>query len=331
MDELSRRAQSWMSRAGLGLTTINGRPVGHQEEEGQEPPDKFKESQTDSAADGDYDDDDYELATSSSEEPHRGPGRRFALFASPVPLDLLPPAPVQYMTVGIRPAAGRPAPEEASSPNSVASSFRAVDFSVFKRNRAGAGMEENRGAGQMNGLDAAAHGGVTAVERASDDDENAANGRKKLRLSKEQAAFLEESFKEHHTLNPKQKHALAKQLNLRPRQVEVWFQNRRARTKLKQTEVDCEYLKKWCEKLREENKRLSKELQELRALKSSNPFHINHPPTTLTMCPSCEKVAAAADSGPAAVPFPANPSARLTFPFPVVAAPQTPGHQSAAS
>ncbi|VFR02386.1 unnamed protein product [Cuscuta campestris] len=308
---------------GLGLTTINGRPVGHQEEEeGQEPPDKFKESQTDSAADGDYDDDDFEHATSSSEEPRRGSGRRFALFASPVPLDLLPPAPVQYMTVGFRPAAGRPAAEEASSPNSVASSFRAVDFSVFKRNRPGAGMEENRGAGQMNG-------GATAVERASDDDENAANGRKKLRLSKEQAAFLEESFKEHHTLNPKQKHALAKQLNLRPRQVEVWFQNRRARTKLKQTEVDCEYLKKWCEKLREENKRLSKELQELRALKSSNPFHINHPPTTLTMCPSCKKVAAA-DSGPA-LPLPANPSPRLMFPFPPVAAPQTPAHQSAGS
>lgn len=63
----------------------------------------------------------------------------------------------------------------------------------------------------------------------SDEEENGAGGRKKLRLSKEQSAFLEESFKEHHTLNPKQKIALAKQLSLRPRQVEVWFQNRRAR------------------------------------------------------------------------------------------------------
>ncbi|XP_070052875.1 homeobox-leucine zipper protein HOX11-like isoform X2 [Nicotiana tomentosiformis] len=136
----------------------------------------------------------------------------------------------------------------------------------------------------------------------SDEDENNGLARKKLRLTKEQSAFLEESFKEHNTLNPeknfnilqKQKLALAKQLNLRPRQVEVWFQNRRARTKLKQTELDCEYLKRCCEKLTEENRRLQKELQELRALKSSQPFYMQLPATTLTMCPSCERVATTA-------------------------------------
>ncbi|XP_076924268.1 homeobox-leucine zipper protein HAT1-like [Bidens hawaiensis] len=125
----------------------------------------------------------------------------------------------------------------------------------------------------------------------SDEDENGLT-RKKLRLTKEQSAFLEDSFKEHNSLNPKQKQALAKQLNLRPRQVEVWFQNRRARTKLKQTEVDCEYLKRCCETLTEENRRLQKELQELRALKTSQPFYMQMPATTLTMCPSCERVAA---------------------------------------
>ena len=65
------------------------------------------------------------------------------------------------------------------------------------------------------------------------------------------------------------------------------------RTKLKQTEVDCEYLKRCCETLSEENRRLQKELQELRALKASNsnPFFMQLPATTLTMCPSCERVA----------------------------------------
>lgn len=67
----------------------------------------------------------------------------------------------------------------------------------------------------------------TAVVAAEEDDDGST--RKKLRLTKEQSALLEDRFKEHSTLNPKQKVALAKQLNLRPRQVEVWFQNRRAR------------------------------------------------------------------------------------------------------
>ncbi|KFK35246.1 hypothetical protein AALP_AA5G259600 [Arabis alpina] len=152
------------------------------------------------------------------------------------------------------------------------------------------------------------------VERASsslgggsDDEDGGGNGddgsRKKLRLSKEQALVLEETFKEHSTLNPKQKMALAKQLNLRTRQVEVWFQNRRARTKLKQTEVDCEYLKRCCENLTEENRRLQKEVSELRALKLSPHLYMHmKPPTTLTMCPSCERVAATSSSSSVAPP-----------------------------
>ncbi|KAL8210138.1 hypothetical protein R6Q57_006870 [Mikania cordata] len=135
--------------------------------------------------------------------------------------------------------------------------------------------------------------GERSSSRGASDDEDGDNSRKKLRLSKDQSAVLEESFKEHNTLNPKQKLALAKRLGLKPRQVEVWFQNRRARTKLKQTEVDCEFLKRCCENLTEENRRLQKELQELRALKLSPQFYMQMaPPTTLTMCPSCERVAA---------------------------------------
>ena len=77
------------------------------------------------------------------------------------------------------------------------------------------------------------------------------------------------------------------------------------RTKLKQTEVDCEYLKRCCETLTEENRRLQKELQELRALKTSQPFYMQLPATTLTMCPSCERVATANSAAPP--PAPAKP------------------------
>ncbi|MCD9646504.1 Homeobox-leucine zipper protein hat4 [Datura stramonium] len=138
--------------------------------------------------------------------------------------------------------------------------------------------------------------------RSISDEEDGETSRKKLRLTKDQSVVLEESFKEHNTLNPKQKQALAKRLGLRPRQVEVWFQNRRARTKLKQTEVDCEFLKRCCENLTEENRRLQKEVQELRALKLSPQFYMQMtPPTTLTMCPSCEHVAGPPTSGLASV------------------------------
>ncbi|KAG5034051.1 hypothetical protein JHK87_008961 [Glycine soja] len=121
-------------------------------------------------------------------------------------------------------------------------------------------------------------------------DENG-NPKKKLRLTKEQSAVLEDSFKEHYTISPKQKQELAKKLNLRTRQVEVWFQNRRARTKLKQTEVERELLKKCCETLTEENKMLEKELQELKSTKTSmGPFYMQLPVESLRICPSCERI-----------------------------------------
>ncbi|RWR82905.1 homeobox-leucine zipper protein HAT22-like protein [Cinnamomum micranthum f. kanehirae] len=132
--------------------------------------------------------------------------------------------------------------------------------------------------------------------RASDEDDDG-GARKKLRLTKEQSALLEDNFKEHSTLNPKQKQALAMQLNLRPRQVEVWFQNRRARTKLKQTEVDCEFLKRCCETIKEENRRLQREIHELKALKFASPVYMHLPAATLTMCPSCERVGGGGGGG----------------------------------
>lgn len=88
------------------------------------------------------------------------------------------------------------------------------------------------------------------------------------------------------------------------------------RTKLKQTEVDCEYLKRCCETLTDENRRLQKEVQELRALKLSPQLYMQmNPPTTLTMCPSCERVAvSSASSSSAAAAAPPSASANQSGP-----------------
>ncbi|XP_072992156.1 homeobox-leucine zipper protein HOX19-like [Typha latifolia] len=166
-----------------------------------------------------------------------------------------------------------------SSPHSTVSSFSAAYPQSVKREK-------------DTGNDEAEVEKVSS--RSTSEGEEDGGARKKLRLTKEQSALLEDRFKEHSTLNPKQKQALAKQLHLRPRQVEVWFQNRRARTKLKQTEVDCEFLKRCCETLTDENRRLQKELQELKALKFAPqpPFYMQFPAAAaaLTICPSCERI-----------------------------------------
>ncbi|KAM0823207.1 hypothetical protein ACQ4PT_071029 [Festuca glaucescens] len=127
-----------------------------------------------------------------------------------------------------------------------------------------------------------------------DDGGDAAGGsaRKKLQLTTDQAAVMEKSFRAHNVLSHGEKHDLARELGLKPRQVEVWFQNRRARTKLKQTELDCELLRRWCERLSDENKRLRRELAELRS-SSSSAFlsRLTAAVRVNEACPSCNKLA----------------------------------------
>ncbi|KAK8924021.1 Homeobox-leucine zipper protein HAT9 [Platanthera zijinensis] len=209
----------------------------------------------------------------------------------------LPAEPSLILTLSDEIIYGRKESTRLSSPHSSVSSFSTTN--IIKKERIlhlRAGEEETqvqRGAS------------LRASVFDEDDEEAAASAaRKKLRLTKEQSALLEGRFKEHTTLNPKQKQTLAKQLNLRPRQIEVWFQNRRARTKLKQTEVDCDFLRRCCETLTEENMRLQKELEEMKALNKfaaaivprPPPFFVQLPAATLIMCPSCERIAGAGDN-----------------------------------
>ena len=86
------------------------------------------------------------------------------------------------------------------------------------------------------------------------------------------------------------------------------------RTKLKQTEVDCEFLKKCCETLTDENRRLQKELQELKALKLAQPLYMHMPAATLTMCPSCERIGGVGENSSMS-PFSMAPKPHFYNPF----------------
>ncbi|MFS8016518.1 putative transcription factor homeobox-WOX family [Helianthus anomalus] len=68
-------------------------------------------------------------------------------------------------------------------------------------------------------------------------------GFKKRKLSDEQVSLLEQNFGDEHKLESERKDKLASELGLDPRQVAVWFQNRRARWKNKQLEQEYSKLK----------------------------------------------------------------------------------------
>ncbi|GMI67927.1 homeobox protein 6 [Hibiscus trionum] len=98
---------------------------------------------------------------------------------------------------------------------------------------------------------------------------------KKRRLSVDQVKALEKNFEVENKLDPERKVKLAQQLGLQPRQVAVWFQNRRARWKTKQLERDYgvlktnyDTLKANYEALQHQNEALLKEIRELQAKQS---------------------------------------------------------------
>lgn len=96
-------------------------------------------------------------------------------------------------------------------------------------------------------------------------------GEKKRRLSVDQVKALEKNFEVENKLEPERKVKLAQELGLQPRQVAVWFQNRRARWKTKQLERDYgvlkanyEALKLNYDALQRDNEALMKEVRGLK-------------------------------------------------------------------
>ncbi|CAK9172210.1 unnamed protein product [Ilex paraguariensis] len=84
------------------------------------------------------------------------------------------------------------------------------------------------------------------------------------RLTTDQVQFLEKSFEVDNKLELERKAQLAKEIGLQPRQVAIWFQNRRARYKTKQLEKDYDSLKASYDKLKADYDCLFKENESLR-------------------------------------------------------------------
>lgn len=109
---------------------------------------------------------------------------------------------------------------------------------------------------------------------------------KKRRLSVEQVKALEKNFEVENKLEPERKVKLAQELGLQPRQVAVWFQNRRARWKTKQLERDYgvlkanyDALKQKYDNLQHDNEALHREVLPIFLFRSLNLF-----PSGVVLC-----------------------------------------------
>jgi homeobox-leucine zipper protein len=109
--------------------------------------------------------------------------------------------------------------------------------------------------------------GATNEDEVSDDGSLQAvgPGEKKRRLNVEQVRTLEKNFELGNKLEAERKLQLARALGLQPRQVAIWFQNRRARWKTKQLEKDYDALRRQLDAVKADNDALLSHNKKLQA------------------------------------------------------------------
>lgn len=146
--------------------------------------------------------------------------------------------------------------------------------------------QDFHGVASMLGKRSMSFSGIEGCEEMNGDDDLSDDcsqlGERKRRLNIEQVKTLEKNFELGNKLEPERKMQLAKALGLQPRQIAIWFQNRRARWKTKQLEKDYDLLKRQFEaikadndSLKAQNKKLREEIMVLKTREMSEPINLN--------------------------------------------------------
>lgn len=120
----------------------------------------------------------------------------------------------------------------------------------------------------------------------------------KKRLTQDQVKLLETSFDHRKKLEPEQKLQLARELGVPPRQIAIWYQNKRARWKTQSLELDYNVIRVRLEHALVEKRKLERDVMRLQVelekahemLHTLNYANLNSPPIISTVLSNDERV-----------------------------------------